>query len=128
MQVDELNLSAQLKAKLAQAGFTTVAEVLAAGADGLEAIDGIGPKTAVDILTAVQEQAQAPQPPTSVPDTAKAPDSPTTAEPDPNEVITVRNISAAMILVGERYLLPTQTRTVRRRLIRHVPADSLLEI
>lgn len=146
MRVDELNLSAQLQAKLADAGLNRVADILAAGAAGLEAIDGIGPKTAADVLAAAQaahaahgQNGQtAPQPPgaevvnhatlTLAQPTTPTQEQSAPPESDPTEIITIRNVSAEMILVGERYLLPTQTRTVQRRLIRHIPADKLLEV
>lgn len=146
MRVDELNLSAQVLAKLVDAGLHNVDDILAAGTAGLEAIDGIGPKTAAEVLAAAQaahaSQRQngqtVPQPsgavgadhatPTLAQPAAPTEDRAAPPESDPTETITIRNISAELILVGERYLLPTQTRTVQRRMIRHIPADKLLEV
>lgn len=143
MRVEALKLSANLTAKLRQAGLHSAADVLAAGREGLEAIDGIGPKTAAEVLTAAQQAQAATQADrqatqdagaaaahgSAAPEGAGAPSGlPAPAEPDPDALVTVRNVSAEIVLVGERYLLPTQTRTVRRRLLRSVPAGKLVEV
>lgn len=114
MGLDELNLTRSHEEKLAEAGIHTVADVLDAGLDGLVAINGIGPKTASEILAAA----------TAI-STGEQAAGAGKREADPNEWVTVRNISDAMVLVGERYLLPGQRRVVLRRQIRHIGTDKL---
>lgn len=147
MHIDELKLPDWVQEKLAESGLDTVSAALDAGTDGLQAIDGIGPKTADEILEAAQHATAsngngdtAHEDDAEVVNHAEVPEAapngngsadPKVALPaadaDPDEVVTVRNVSAAMVLVGERYLLPGQRRTVRRRQIRHI-APGKLEI
>lgn len=120
MNLAELNLSAPVEARLAEAGLHTVAAILEVGVDGLTAVNGIGPKTAGDVLAAAQATLHT-APTDGAITTGQQPVPAQTG--DPNELVTVRNTASEMVLVGERYLLPGQTRTVRRRLVRHIDAD-----
>jgi NAD-dependent DNA ligase len=150
MNVDDLNLPTPVTAKLHEAGLRTVAQLLDAGSDGLQAIDGIGPKTANDVLDAAQKAQNATvsdgngdtggennaevqndphaQQLAAAPDGNGDTDPKVTVpaeKPNPNALVTVRNVSDAMLLVGDRYLLAGQRRTVRRRDIRHIAPHKL---
>lgn len=148
MHIDELNLPTAVTDRLRDAGLGTVAALLDAGEDGLQAIDGIGPKTARDVLAAAQKaepsngnrnadtepdasarnDADNPEPHSAEDGNQDADANETESvadEPDPNERVTVRNVSDAMLLVGERYLLPGQRRRVHRRQIRHIGTEKL---
>lgn len=68
--------------------------------DEILAIDGIGPVTADTILATV----------------AALPVDMSTRQGD--EIVTVINLSGTLVLVGERYMFPNQTRQVRRDAVR----------
>jgi hypothetical protein len=52
----------------------------------------------------------------------------TEEQSDFREVVTIRNISAELVLVGERYLFPGQQCVIKRLNLRNIPKDKLLEV
>lgn len=124
MQVNELGLPEKTIALLQGAGLHTVEDVQAAGHEELLAIDGIGPKTADEILDAVAiiepEPEPEPEEPEPEPDAESGlepdaePEPDPEPEPEPSEWVTVRNTSGSLVLVGHKYLFPTEVREIHR--------------
>lgn len=111
MDINELDLPRRTLDLLRGDDINTVADVQAKGREGLIAIDGIGPKTADEVLAAVEKastQAFLAEIAEPAPQAAEA-----MAELG-IDVVTVRNETDTAILVGHRWLFPGDVRTVRR--------------
>lgn len=80
---------------LEDAGITTLDALRALSRDDLLDLDGIGPVTADTILAAIPPAVDMSTPPG-------------------DELVTVINVSGTLVLIGERYLFPNQTRVIRR--------------
>lgn len=93
MDISELALAKRTLDLLRGADLHTVTDVRAAGREGLIAIDGIGPKTADEILAALPAQEPA---------------------ADPQELVTALNETDRPILVGHQWLFPGDMRVIRR--------------
>lgn len=88
---------------LEDVGITTLDALRALSRDDLLDLDGIGPVTADTILATLADL-----PPLPV----------DMSTPRADELVTVINVSGGLVLIGERYLFPNQTRVIRRDQIR----------
>ena len=106
MHVQELKLSKRQTELLMSAGLDSVEKVQQAGRDGLIAIDGIGPASADEILTAAMQAGAPPPPPKAEP------------PPNPHERVSVRNASGAPVVLDGKYLFPGDVRVIRRHQVK----------
>lgn len=95
-------VSERLNRILEDAGITTIDALRALSRDEILAINGIGPVAAGTIWAALTN------PPAPAVDMSTGQD----------DTVTVINRSGGLVLVGERYIFPNQTRMIRRDQVR----------